>query len=182
MDTQSFYYPMKHLLLLVIGSVLMAGISLWLVFEGINGETVLIFPPTFLIIVGAIGALFFGFALFFWGYRLIVPQPALEITSRGIIDNSSALATKIEIPYENIEKAYLSTFANQMYIVVDVYDESPILEQASTLRRKSMLLNKKQLGLSIVLITLKGHTNEELEEIARLINERKENSTAEVSI
>lgn len=178
METVKVDVPKKQLLLLMGLSVLMTLLSVWVLYIGWEGtyELALLgsWSSPLALIAGAIGVLFFGFSVYFWIMRYISPKPALEITDKGVIDNSTAIATKTIIPFTNIEKASVQSFQGNDYLAIDVKDEEAVLKSVSALKRTSMKTNKNQFGTSLVIITLKGQSAADLERYAQVINERKD--------
>lgn len=178
METVKVDVPKKQLLLLIALSVLMTVLSGWVFYQGLQGNREFAvlgsWTAPLSLIAGGIGLVFFGFSIYFWTMRYLSPKPALEITDKGVIDNSTAIATKTIIPYSNIKKASVQSFQGNNYLAIDVKDENEVLNSVSALKRTSMKTNKNQFGTSLIVITLKGQSAADLERYARIINERKD--------
>ncbi|GAA0358417.1 hypothetical protein GCM10008932_08900 [Alkalibacterium iburiense] len=176
METIKIDVPKKQLLLLLGLSALMTIVSAWVAYIGWEGtyELALLgsWTSPLALISGVIGFVFFGFSVYFWLMRYFSPKPALEITDQGVIDNSTAIATKTMIPFSNIEKASVQSFQGNDYLAIDVKDEEAVLNSVSALKRTTMKTNKNQFGTSLVIITLKGQSVADLERYAQVINER----------
>lgn len=182
MNTTTYNPQVKNRLLYVGGSIIMTGLSVWLLYMGLTENTpVGIVDHTasnVLVLIGLIGLVIFGFALIFLGKRLISPTPALELRPDGLVDNSTAVATKTLIPYANIKKATVQTFLKTTYINLDIKDEEAVLQSVSKMKRSTMTINRDQFGSGLVLINLTGYKREELEAITTEINQRIQTSQA----
>lgn len=178
METVKIDVPKKQLLMLMGLSMIMTLVSAWVFYLGWEGTYELpilgSWTPIFSLLAGGLGVVFFGFSVYFWLMRFLSPKPALEITDKGVIDNSTAIATKTMIPFTNIEKASVQSFQKNDYLAIDVKDEDEVLNSVSALKRLSMKTNKNQFGTSLVIITLKGQSVADLERYAHIINERKD--------
>lgn len=177
METIKVDIPKSQSLLLGALSVVMTALSAWVFLLGLDETFELAFlgrlTPYVCFIAGALGFIFFGISTIFWLMRTASSKPALEITDKGIIDNSTAIATKVMIPFENITQASVQTLQKNEYLAVDVKDEQAVLNSVSGLKRTTMQINKNQFGSSLVLINLKGQSTADLEKLAQIINERK---------
>jgi len=96
---------------------------------------------------------FFGMCFFFALYKLIWRQPALIISSSGLVDNSSALGG-YAIRWNEVESVYISTmrtslFSSQHFLSIRLKRPEEFLNRQSSFRARLMKANVSLVGAPV---------------------------------
>ncbi|GBD80321.1 hypothetical protein TEHD86_0553 [Tetragenococcus halophilus subsp. halophilus] len=126
------------------------------------------------LIVGLIGFLFFGYTTLIVFILIITFRPALKIDKKGLTDRSTGMSTGF-ISYNQIKVVS----NRQPYIVVHLKDPEVFLSKAPFYKRKYRELNKK-LGYDYIMIELTMYDNQEINSIAKEINQRIRNTREDI--
>lgn len=99
--------------------------------------------PIYLVIIGVISIVFFGFCMIYYMKEIIKTKPVLIISDAGIIDRSSYLAPGL-VKWEDIKYIDFVEFGGQVFLGIYTHDPNLIIDQSTHLRK---LLNKMNKGL-----------------------------------
>ena len=80
--------------------------------------------------------------------QLLSPKPAVIITDRGIVDNSSGLSAGL-IPWEEIAGISFTSYQSQRFLGIELKDPERLLSRLPRWKRAVMRLNAR-IGFSIV--------------------------------
>lgn len=152
---QSFSKQLK----LTILAVLMTGVSIF----------VLMHNKIFYKIIGITGTFFFGFCLIVIFVRLVNPRAVLIINEKGFTDNCASFSfSNIGfIPWESVNKIYISSLLTQKYISVEI---NGIEKYLSSKYHKIMINTNSALGYPGVTISLNS-TDEKCENVIKIMQE-----------
>jgi len=118
------------------------------------------------LIIGAIGCLFFGYTTLVVFMFIIMQKPALMIDDKGLTDKSSGMSAGF-IPYNQIK-----VVSNRCpYIVVHLKDPEAFLNKEPFYKRKYRRINKKY-GYDYIMIDLVEYDNQKIHGICKEINQR----------
>jgi len=83
---------------------------------------------------------FFGFSFLYFGYRLIVPKPAVIVSQQGIFYNSSPLSAGL-VKWEELAEIYVHNINIQRYLVIVPLDIEAFLQRQPIFKRWLMKIN-----------------------------------------
>lgn len=89
----------------------------------------------FLILVGFISVVFFGFSLVFSLDRIFTKVPGLIINEKGIVDNSSGVKAGF-IPWQDIIKIDITTVGNNSFVNLIVRDPKKYINKNKNFLKK----------------------------------------------
>lgn len=127
-----------------------------------------------MVIIGVLCVVFFGFCLIYYVKEIIVHKPILIISHKGIIDRSSYLGAGL-VTWEEIRAVYFVEFGGQIFIGIFTHDPNLIINRSTRLQRILNQVNMKLIN-SQVNIPVKN-LNYSTDELIKLINDyRNEDS------
>src|SRR5690625_3924020 len=100
--------------------------------------------PLWLITVGLISIMFFGFCLIYYIKEIIVYKPILTISDEGIIDRSSFLGAGL-VRWEDIRDVDFVDFGGQVFLGIFTYDPDLIINRSNSIQRMLNQVNKKMI-------------------------------------
>jgi hypothetical protein len=109
--------------------------------------------------------LFFGFAIFYFSFKLTDKKPGIVVSNNGILDNSSAVAAGL-IPWKDIKQFAIAKVMKQEFLIIVINNpEFYINKQTNIFKKKGMQYNLNNYGspLAISAIGLKCSLNELIE-------------------
>ncbi len=95
-----------------------------------------------LLTIGIISILFFGFCLIYYIKEIIVHKPILIISDEGIMDRSSYLGAGL-VKWEDIRDIDFVEFGGQVFLGIFTHDPNLIIDRSSSLQRMLNQVNKK---------------------------------------
>lgn len=134
------------------------------------GETI------WLMIIGILTVVFFGFCFIYYLNVLIKRQPAVIISEEGIVDRSSFIGAGL-VRWHEIEAIDFVSFSGQIYLGISTFDRELIIKQMTGIKK---LLNQINKGLleTQVNIPVKNLACS-LDEMVEVINDRWERAIIE---
>ncbi len=142
-------FSKRKLTLMLFGSIIFVGLGIWFVLNPTKFVSSIYQNTTVIFIAGLAGILFFGFAGIFILKKLGDKKPGLIINDKGIIDNSSAVATG-QILWSDISTIEVAEIYKQKFLMLIVDNpEFYISRQTKAVKRKAMQINFKSFGSPI---------------------------------
>lgn len=94
-----------------------------------------------MIIVGVVAVLFFGFCLVYYIKEIIIHKPILVISDEGIMDRSSFIGAGL-VKWEEIADIDFIDFSGQIFLGIFTHDRELIINRTSSVKRILNQLNK----------------------------------------
>lgn len=146
-------------------AILMTAVSGFAVILGIPDEN------WFIVIVGVIGVLFFGFGIFVFLKNLLSRKYILVVNKDGFYDYSSTLSTNDTlIPWEQVKRIEIIRVTSELFIAVSLKNPE-IAKEARTKYGNMIAKANKGLGYADVLITPKTAKGMNAEQMGSLMYE-----------
>ncbi|AND80141.1 STM3941 family protein [Streptococcus pantholopis] len=141
-------YPQKgKTVLYLLASLLLMAAGLFIFvytehFQNLAFVRIFLFGSSLLIrIIGGLGFLFFGAAVFKQSKFLLSSKPLLLVNQEGISDYSSPSALGL-IPWEDIADVQLTDFSNQQFLSLVLKDEEPYLAKMNWMKKRLAKANQ----------------------------------------
>jgi hypothetical protein len=139
------------LTLMLIGSVGFIASGLWFIIKPPIISNPIFGNPTLIFVIGVASIFFFGLSAFYITFKLPDKKPGLIIDQKGIMDNSSGLASG-QILWTDIERISVVEVYRQKLIMLEVKNPKEYIDrQKSVFKRKGMEWNLKMYGSPISL-------------------------------
>lgn len=132
----------KKIVLLMLGALGFVALGAWVLAVA---DEIPRRDPAVLRAAGIVAIVFFGFASVYALRKLFDAAPGLIINSRGIVDNSSAIAAGL-IPWEQITELTVTTVQSQRLLTIHVRSPDLFLTQGNFMRRMAAKVNYKHYG------------------------------------
>ena len=140
----------KKIVLTILGAILFVLIGIWMVAKHQEIDRP-IDSPLFVLIMGIIAILFFGFIAITAVRKLSTQSDGLIISSKGVTDNSSGISAGF-IPWEDITAITETAVVNQNFVNIVLKDpEAFIASQKNSFKRKAMTANYKTSGSAVAI-------------------------------
>jgi hypothetical protein len=162
----------KKLWLLLLGAIAFTAAGVWMAIHPIELNQARYRNGTFNVIMGGIGAVFFGVCAWFIGRKLQAGEPGLIIDSGGFTDQSSATAVGW-VPWSDVDNLSVVEVRGHRFVPVQVRTPANYLQRASDLAKKAMEMNDRMYG-SPVFVSAAG-LQVDFEELLRLLKDGLEN-------
>ncbi|MCM1988723.1 STM3941 family protein [Oceanirhabdus seepicola] len=132
-----------------------------IIFVFIMGSGLIIDESIYFFIIGVIGTVFFGFCTCYSIYRIIKNTPSLEITSKGIFDNSNLMRIG-QVSWNEIKDVFTYIEINNKMLAIVPYNMDEIRNRQGKIKK---LFIRKQKFISVPQSTLSISVAELEEEI-----------------
>jgi hypothetical protein len=128
------------------------------------------YSPEFLMVVGIIGMLFFGFGAIAIIFSFLKSSPALIINEKGIRNYSHAGSSYL-IEWNNIKVIKIITVSGKKLIAVELKDNQKIFNQVNAPTRALMKLNARFYGTPAFIVS--SMIGMKIEDILSLIRQKR---------
>jgi hypothetical protein len=136
------------LILIVISAAAAVAAGVWLIqstsSQGTGGHTRIVYTFIFL-------SALFGIYGIFSAKRLLSRKPGLILSSAGIIDNSSGLASAGFIPWSDIEGFAAYKTQKQIFLIIKLFNPDKHVNSGSLMKRLFFRMNLRACGSPIVI-------------------------------
>jgi len=130
----------------LIASIIFVLIGLWLLIYHPTTSNPIFNNPLVKYGAAITSILFFGFAIFYFSFKLTDKNPGIVIDDNGILDNSSAVAVGF-IPWATIKQFATAKVMKQEFLIIVVDNpELYINQQTNLFKKKGMQYNLNNYG------------------------------------
>lgn len=127
---------------------------------------------TITVIIGSLATIFFGFSLTYTISLLINPTPMLIISTKGIIDKSTAVSIGF-IPWSTIVGFKVENHSSTTYIGVEINNTEELLKTLPFFQKLSVKFNLRT-NSSPLLINISSSCAMDYEEVLNILNQHLE--------
>lgn len=135
----------------LVGVIVFVGLSGWYLIAPPAVRFGFVRDPLLVRLVGVVGLLFFGGVGIFIVIKLSDTRSGLEITDKGVMDNSSGVSAGL-VRWTDVTAINETNIFGQRFLLLVVRNpDEYINRQTSALKRRGMTMNYKQIGTPISL-------------------------------
>ncbi len=130
----------------LVASIVFVALGLWILIYKPTVSNAMFDNPFVKYGAAIASILFFGFAIFYYSFKLTDKKPGIVIDDNGILDNSSAVAVGL-IPWKDIKQFATAKVMKQEFLIIIVYNpEFYISRQTNIFKKKGMQYNLNNYG------------------------------------